>query len=401
MFFPIFLSLILGILSGIITGLCPGIHVNLVTVLLLSFSPILLEFTSPIVLSVYIISLAITHTFLDTLPSIYLGAPDDSKALAALPGHRLLLKGQAHNAVLYTILGSFGSLLLGTVLVPLFLYGMLILDPILQGTIGYLLIIIMTIMILRERGKRLKYLIIFLLAGTLGVLVFTLNNLHQPLFHLLSGLFGLSLLLVSLFETSFLPQQDFSISPIISRKDTIQSISGATIMGFIAAFLPGFGSSQAAIMASAATPNMNEEGFLSLVGGINTANMLLSIVAAYTIQKARNGAIVGVQQLLSQVTFSHMILFLVVALISGAAGTLLTIKFSRIFSRYITKINYSLLIKIIIIFIIFLSIIFDGPIGLLILITSTSLGLLAHRWGIAKNHLMGCLVIPVILYFVL
>src|SRR3989344_1953478 len=136
MFLSLLIPLVLGILSGIITGLVPGIHVNLVTVLLLSFSPILLTFTSGLHLAVYIISLAITHTFLDTLPSIYLGAPDESKALSALPGNRLLLKGEAHNAVLYTVLGSFGSLVLATLLIPLFIVGMATLDPILQGTIG-------------------------------------------------------------------------------------------------------------------------------------------------------------------------------------------------------------------------------------------------------------------------
>ncbi|MBI2573584.1 tripartite tricarboxylate transporter permease [Candidatus Woesearchaeota archaeon] len=400
-FLGIIAALVLGVNSGIITGIVPGIHVNLVTVLLLSFSPILLTFTSGLHLAVYIISLAITHTFLDTLPSIYLGAPDESKALSALPGHRLLLKGEAHNAVLYTIIGSFWSLVLGTLLLPLFIIGMATLDPILENIIGYLLIIVMAIMIIREKGKRLKCLIIFLLAGALGMIVFSISDLRQPLFALLSGLFGTSLLIVSLFETSYFPPQDFTKPSVISHKDTAKSVTAATGMGFIAAFLPGFGSSQAAIMATAFTKDMGQEGFLSLVGGINTANMLISIAAAYTIQKARNGAIVGVQELLTQVTFSQMVLFIAVALISGAIGTLLTLRFSRIFSIYIAKVNYSQLIKIIIGFIILLAIIFDGPRGLLILAVATSLGLIANSWGVAKNHLMGCLVVPVILYFTL
>src|SRR3989338_11714332 len=120
MILEIFLALFLGVLCGIFSGLIPGIHVNLVSVLLVSFSAVLLTYTSPIVLAVFIISLAITHTFFDTIPTIYLGAPDEAQALNVLPGHRLLLKGLGHNAVIYTIIGSLGSLLLSLLFFPLF-----------------------------------------------------------------------------------------------------------------------------------------------------------------------------------------------------------------------------------------------------------------------------------------
>ena len=79
---------------------------NLVSVLLISSAPFLLAFTSPIVLAVFIISLAITHTFLDAIPSIYLGAPTEAQALNVLPGHRLLMKGLGHNAIMYTVIGA-------------------------------------------------------------------------------------------------------------------------------------------------------------------------------------------------------------------------------------------------------------------------------------------------------
>ncbi len=401
MFLSLLIPLILGILSGIFTGLVPGIHVNLVTVLLISLSPIFLTFTSALHLGVYIIALAITHTFLDTLPTVYLGAPDESKVLSALPAHRMLLKGEAHNAVVYTIIGSFGSLVLGTIFIPLFIYGMLALDPLLGNGVGYLLIMVMCILLLREPKDRLKCLAIFLLAGALGTIVLNIPTLHQPLFGLFSGMFGLSLLIVSLFETSHIPPQDFDKPVTISNKDSTQAITTATGMGFIAAFLPGFGSSQAATFATMFSRKISEEGFLTLVGGINTANVLISIAAIYAIEKARNGAIVGVQQLLNLVTFPQMILFICVALVSGAAGTILTLKFSRLFARYIVKVDYPSLIKKIIIFIVFLAICFDGFMGVIILATATALGLMAHHWQVAKSYLMGCLVIPVILYFIL
>ena len=48
MFSETLLALLLGVLAGTFTGLTPGIHVNLIALLTLSFSPLLLNFLPPI-----------------------------------------------------------------------------------------------------------------------------------------------------------------------------------------------------------------------------------------------------------------------------------------------------------------------------------------------------------------
>ena len=45
------------------------------------------------------------------------------------------------------------------------------------------------------------------LSGFLGYIVLNFPNLHHPLFAMLSGIFGLSILIISLFEQSELPKQ--------------------------------------------------------------------------------------------------------------------------------------------------------------------------------------------------
>lgn len=400
MLLELFLAMFLGILCGIVTGLVPGIHVNLVSVLLISFSAVLLTYTSPIVLAVFIIALAITHTFLDAIPSIYLGAPTEAQALNVLPGHRLLLKGLGHNAIVYTVIGALGSLLLSILLFPFFIFSMKKLSPIVSAMVGYLLIGVMVYMILKDKGKRLKALVVFLLSGALGLLVFSIPNLKQPLFPLLSGLFGFSILIESLRQKSFIPKQ--KNAPLsLSKKNLAKSVSAASGMGFVAAFLPGFGSAQAAIVATNVVGDIGDEGFLTLVGGINTANVLISIAAAYVLDKARNGAIVAVKDLIGGIGFQEMLIFVGVALVAGGVAALLTIYLSKVFAKYIVKINYTILLLGIIIFITLLTFYFDSFIGLAILLTATAIGLATSAFGVGKNHLMGCLILPVILYFIL
>ena len=401
MFIEAIIALILGVLSGVITGLIPGIHVNLISLIVLSISPILLAITSPLIVCIYIISLAITHTFLDSLPSIYLGAPDEAQALNVLPGHRLLNKGEGHNAIVYTVIGSLGCLIFGIILFPFFIISMEHIYPLVKGAIGYILAIIMIFMIAKEKKKWLKSFAAFMLAGCLGLTVFSIPNLNQPLFPLLSGLFGFSILLLRLLQQSKIPAQDLTKPLTISKKNTVKSVTAASGVGFIAAFLPGFGSSQAAIVATNIVGDIGDEGFLSLVGGINTANMLISIATAFVLDKARNGAILTVNKLLGGVGFQEMLIFLGVALVVGGLATILAINLSKVFSKFIVKINYAKIVWSIIIFISLLTFFFDGFLGLIILVTATAIGITASSWGIGKNHLMGCLILPVILYFLL
>ncbi|MAG60767.1 hypothetical protein CL619_03190 [archaeon] len=401
MFLELVIAVVLGVLSGIFTGLFPGIHVNLISVLLLSLSPLLLSFTSATLLCVYIISLAITHSFLDSLPSIYLGAPDEAQALSVLPGHVLLHRGEGHNAILCTVIGSYGCLLLSLLVFPLFLFGMAIVYPIIDSLIGYILIVIMAIMILREKGKRLITLCCFLLAGALGVVVLSMKSLSQPLFPLLSGLFGFSIMLVSLMQKATVPAQDLSLPLQLPISSAARAVSAASLVGFVAAFLPGFGNSQAAIVANEIIRERRAETFLTLVGGINTANMLISIGTVYALSKARNGAIVAVRELVSVVDLQMMILFLGVALVVGSIASLLTVYLSKVFSRVMSRVNYVDVIFGIILLITCLTFIFDGLVGLVILLTATCVGLMASFFGVGKNHLMGSLIVPVILYFIL
>jgi putative membrane protein len=402
MFIEIVLALILGISFGIITGLIPGIHVNLIAVMVISASAFLLKITSPLPLGVFIISLAITHSFLDSIPSIYLGAPDEAQALNVLPGHRLLHKGEGHNAITYTVIGSLGCLILGIALFPVFIKSMEIIFPIVKGSIGYILAAIMIFMIGKEKKKWLKSLVAFLLAGALGLIVLTgIPNLKQPLFPLLSGLFGFSILIISFYQKSKIPEQDLKKPLTISKKNIGKAVGAASGVGFIAAFLPGFGSSQAAIVATNIVGDIGDEGFLSLVGGINTANMLISIGTAYALNKARNGAILTVNKLMGGVTFEQMLLFLGVALVVGGIASVLALVISKQFAKYIVKVNYNYIVFGIIGFITLLTMFFDGYVGLMILFTATGIGIVTTSWGVGKNHLMGCLILPVILFFIL
>lgn len=81
MILELIIALFLGIFIGSLTGIAPGIHINLVSAMVVAFSGFLLEFFPPVALVVFLVSLAMTHTFIDYIPSIFLGAPDENNFL--------------------------------------------------------------------------------------------------------------------------------------------------------------------------------------------------------------------------------------------------------------------------------------------------------------------------------
>jgi len=400
MFIEILLAILFGILAGIFTGLIPGIHINLVSLLLLSASPLLLRYTNPIVLCCFIIAMAITHTFLDAIPSIFLGAPDADQALNVLPGHKLLLEGKGFEAVKLTVIGSLLCLLFAIVIVPMMLPISSAIYPLMKDYIGYILIAIVLFMIFKDK-KRLANLIVFLISGILGLIVLNMPTLKDPLFPLLSGLFGTSMLLLSLTQKVRIPKQSFDETIHVEKKHIAQAIGAGTIAGSLTGFFPGLGPAQGAVLASQLTRDIGDYGFMILVGGINTVNFVLSLVTLYTIEKARNGAVIVVSKLLENYTAITLITFICAALIAGAAATFLALKISKLFARLISRINYTVVVCCVIGLIAGLVFWFSGLLGILVLMVSTAVGIIPGITGVARNHQMGCLILPVILFFVL
>ena len=401
MIFEILIAVLLGCFLGIFTGLIPGVHINLISLLLLSISGVLLNITSPIIIAVLIISMAITHTFLDTIPSIFLGAPDSDTALSVLPGHSMLLEGKGYEAVMLTLIGSFFAHILAIILSPFIGIIIKLIYPYLEKFMVLILISASSFLIFREKKKRFWALIIFLMAGVLGIAVLNLHNLKNPLFPLLSGLFGTGMLVISFTEKTKIPLQKITF-PDVTKKQIFKIMKSSLISGGLCSFLPGLGPAQAAIIGSEFYKKMTHQGFLILVGGLNTINMVLSFLALFLLDKARNGAIVTVSKILDKIDLNDLILFFGVALLSGGIAVFLTIKITKIFSNVLSKVNYRKLVLSIIIFISLMVFILSSQfLGILVLVISTFIGIVPSQLGIGRNHLMGCLLLPVILYFLL
>jgi putative membrane protein len=404
MIIEIILALFIGILIGTITGISPGIHINLVSVMLLGISGFLITnfAITPIVLVVFLVSMAIAHTFVDYVPSIFLGAPDeDDNALSILPGHEMLINGEAYSAIVYVLQGCLIGLAIIFIFSPLFFFFLPSIYPYAERIMPLILILIIFFLIYFEKNNRLWAIIIFLLSGILG-LTTTVLPLNDSLLPLFTGLFGISSLITSINKRQKIPPQKIkSLKEIkLPKKSYFKSIFASAIASPLCSFLPGMGSGQAAVIGSEITGDIKRQEFLILLGSISTIVTGLSFITLFSIGKARTGIAAAVGEIL-KLSITDIYLITSVIIISGIFSFFVTLFIARIFSRMVSKINYRLLSIFVIILLILVVFIFSGWLGLVVMLVSTLLGLTCIYSGVRRTHLMGCLIIPSLVFYIL
>lgn len=152
-------SFVFGIFLGCLTGLIPGFHVNNVALIALSLAPVAVGIGIPLdAVAGIIVACGTVHTFLNYIPSALIGAPDDNMALALLPGHRMLISGQAAQGVAYSARGSQMGMLMS---IPLLIVARLLFgdDPGLglyeasRDKLPWLLLFISVFLILTETTR--------------------------------------------------------------------------------------------------------------------------------------------------------------------------------------------------------------------------------------------------------
>jgi putative membrane protein len=451
-------SVLGGYLLGIISGLLPGIHNNNFALALVAFAPFLAERgLSPFYIAVIILSNALSQTFHDIIPSVFLGAPDGDTALTVLPGHRLLLDGAGAEAVRLSALGSAGSVVASLIFVLPFSLFFKAVYPYLEAHMAWILILIVILMLASEKGEdskeksslaKYRYkafaLILFLITGVLGLFAFARESLMAPVINfgepsillpLLSGLFGASQLITSLLTSSKIP--DESVSALkLSRKRILRGILTGSAAGSLVAWLPGLSSAIAALLTGlaakvdfdriplkkktsepdlgrlrtslytdpyASNPETLESSkeFIISNSGVNTSNAIFGLVAFVVIGRTRSGAMVAIEDILgtNSLDLPVLLLFFASMVLTALFSYFSTVWIGNNAHLLLKKIDYSKLCAGVLIGLAVMVYLFTGLFGFFIFVISTPIGMLASFMNVRKSHAMGVILLPVILYF--
>ncbi len=411
-----------GALLGLVAGLLPGLHSNTVAALLASAAPAALlglpapPETGALWLACAILAAAVAETFASFIPAAFFGAPDEGTALSALPGHTLLLEGRGYEAVALSALGSLGAVALGFALLlpfrllvgpPVEGYGLVraALLPLLAGITA--LLILTDHDVLRPRGP-LWAAVVFLLSGGLGLAALDLPTPSplgawgSPLLPLLLGLFGLPALLVSSAEPPEIPRQRLD-EPRVAPGPAVASVASGTVWGAIMGFLPGVTSAQATVLAMLARRRREPEQVILTLSAVNTANALFVLASYSLILRPRSGAMVSISHFMPPEPWSGLappptlVGLLAAVVVASVVGYLAVRWLGRRLAPLLARVSYTVLSRGLLAFLVSLTFLFTGPVGLAILVPATAVGLLPPRVGVRRTHAMGVLLLPVML----
>ena len=385
---------------GIITGLVPGIHINTVAAFVLALLPVLAVF-EPVSVAALLIAMSVTHTFLDFIPSTLFGAPDGETALSVLPGHRMLLEGRAIEAIKITGLGSLVSLLITAALFGLMVGAVPQIYSALKPRLHYLLLLIVLMSLAGEK-KVIAAAAVFLLAGMFGFVVLGSGLFRSNmLFPALSGLFGVSTLYLSTREKSILPTQVIAKADIGWFKVLKNSFLGA-VAGMVVGVLPGIGAAQATYITQQLTRGGSVKEFLVAVSGVNTSNIIFTLVVFYTIGKMRSGLVIAVNEVLPRFTPQVLLVFLGVVLLSGGIAMLLHMNIGTALAKWLGSRNpqqYSRISWAIIALIVGMVFVLCGALGIAVLVVGFAIGLIPPLAGVRRAECMGFFLFPVMLFY--
>ena len=400
---------------GLFSGLAPGIHVNtLAAMLLASQSALSTAFSGHLgaegaaaAVCCCIMSASVVHSFVDFVPSVFIGAPDGEDAVSVLPGHRLLLKGRGMEAVRAAAIGSLvGAAAAVLIAVPL--------QILLSGPAGealdsltpLVLILVSGILLVSEhrRGSGVWGPVAFCVSGLLGLMCMTVpasfdgilgeDGVMMPL---LTGLFGIPVLLEGTGQARIPRQSDRVRDPV----GAVPGLKGVA-MGAVAGWFSGITSTVGASVSSALFPESSPARFISCVASVGTVTSILDLVTLSVSGDGRSGTALAIGEIagdsVSGVMSQTFMLLLLSSAVASLLGYWLTIASGRMMARLVSQIRPARMNRAVIAALVVLTFALSGPHGLLVLLCSTVVGLIPGFFGTGRVILCGCLIVPVLMF---
>ena len=387
-----------GFFAGIITGLIPGLHVNnfafIALALFINSEP---EFS--LLISIFIISMSLTSSFIEFIPNLLLFLPDSDNFLSILPGQKMFLQGKAFQAVYLT---AFAGLVSGVISIIIFYPLLFFFDSLwflVKDFIWVLLVIVLILMVFEKKSFKGWFftLIIVLLSGFLGLVSFEFLFIDEPLFSLIAGFFGISAILNSLESKGYSVKQSLDIEPI-DFLQTIKLTSISLFAGLFIALMPGVSPALTALILSQMIGTISSKEFLFVIGSVSMTNFVFSFGALISIEKARSGAALAISNLIV-LTQNEVILIMGISLIIIPLAFLTCLFLSKKLINELNKINLRPLLITILLFQLVLVFFFSGFLGLVVSFLALIIAFLAADLGVKRSTCMSCIMLPMVIRF--
>jgi putative membrane protein len=411
-----------GVLIAALLAWVPALHIYNVAGLVVLAAPALEGIMPPDGLAMLFLGMVTGYAVLNTIPSVFFSAPDDSTIFIVLPAQKFLLQKRGYEAAVLSGIGGLGGIVVLALLTPVAPSLFPALRAILHPHLHWILWAIIAYVLLSEWPKGpgrapvgwprwwegwrslAAGLATFLLSGVLGFILLYRNLVpvtvaYQSLLPAFVGLFATPWTVQTLLSRLELPEQHiactFDATPGLIVRGTVAGGLG----GLFAAFFPVVTGGIGGLLAGHATAQRDDRLFIISQGASKVVYyvgaLLLFFVPRLHITRG------GMAWMLSGLWTAHSPRTYTVAvaavILSGALSFFLLLLMARIATKLIARVNYrsiSLVTLALLLAVVFGT---TGWGGLLVCAVATGIGLIPVLWGSRRTNAMGVLLLPIAL----
>jgi putative membrane protein len=372
--------------------------------------------------ALFLLGLVVGYAMVNTIPSVFLGAPDESTLFVVLPGQRYLLQARGFEASVLTGAGGLGGLGVLLLLAPLLPRALPAVRTIVAPHLHWILASVSAFLLLSDwpkgtdRGRtRLARLVdawqslavgllTFLLSGILGLALFygglvPADQAFQNLLPAFTGLFAIPWVLQNLLSQVQVPAQYAGRSVDLCPRVLARGVGAGALGGLFAAFFPAVTGGIGGFLAAHATAQRDDRLFLVSQG----ASKLIYYVGAFLfffvpgLHLSRG----GMAWLCGLIYTPHApaTYWTVIAAmaISGGLSFLLLLWLSRGALWLVRRVDYHHISAATLVLLLGIVLALTGWRGLLVAVVATGIGLLPVMWGSRRTHCLGVLLLPLTL----
>jgi len=411
-----------GVLFGAVISWIPGFHIfNIMALLVAVFGVGSIMPTDAF--PFFAIGSIVAYAYVSAISSVYFSVADESAVFLLFPTQRYLLLGRGHEAVLLYLLGAVsGTLIL--VLSALFIFPK-VLPPIYQATspyITYFLVAIVLFMFMSEwpkegdRGRSpwnrlwlawrqiLAGIAVFFISGILGFAVMNTNLLpttsaYTRLTPMFIGFFGMSWVLLNILSNPPMLEQVPDDKVESSVYNILKASFGGALGGTIAAVYPIITGGMGALVAGHMTSQRGDDAFIISQG----VNRVIYYVGAFTLlflpnlRLTRGAAAWLVSSVYTPKSYSEYLAAVGVILLAAGISFLFTYYISKVIARSFKVVHIQKMSYIVAVILIAISYILTGWMGVVVLLVSTAIGMMAAAFNTRRSYCLGGLILPVLI----
>lgn len=417
-------SVLAGTLLSSFLALLPGLHIYNVMGLAATAIYILQDSgtaCAPELLVPFMIGMVTGWSILNTIPSVLLGAPDESAIFTVLPGQKYLMNGRGYEAGMMIGAGGLaGVFLLIFIAAPLAPKIAPLLRSVFTPHMHWILWVIITFMLLSEwpkKGNRgpagwRKFfnawstlaagLLTFCLSGLLGFILLyrspvSVENGFQNIMPAFVGLFAVPWCLLNAVSGAQIPGQSLCEELNISGDLLLRSTVAGGLGGGFAAFFPVVTGGVGGLLAGHASAQRDERVFMMGQGVAKTVYYVGALLLFFIpgLGLTRGGGAWILQGLYLPQTTGDYFLALGCIALSGATAFLMMPLLTKGIIRLIERIDYRLVSIFALLIIVSLVLALTGGIGLFIMTVSTGIGLIPVLFGSRRLNCLAILLLPI------